>query len=74
MIARYCVDPQHEGDPLIPHPLDAFAIRLEARRLHDLSGRSFRNLLSPVCRECRDRWFNLTEEALLEQIELFADA
>jgi hypothetical protein len=65
MKAHYCSDRRHVGDRLVS-PLDLYAIRVERRRLSDLSDRKFRQVISPVCRKCADRWF-LESDAQLQQ-------
>lgn len=50
--AYVCEDVLHSGDRLISHPLDAFEVRLEARRLADQRGRTNRQLIGVICRQC----------------------
>ncbi len=52
MKAYVCQDPKHSGDRLIGHPLDAFEVRLEARRCADQRGRKNVQLMAVVCKEC----------------------
>ncbi len=47
-----CSDALHSGDPLIRDSRDAFEIRLEARRLIDQRGRTNRQLVPVICRQC----------------------
>jgi hypothetical protein len=52
MKSYVCEDAKHEGDRLIPHPFDAFEIRLEARRLSDQRGRTNVQIVGCICRRC----------------------
>lgn len=47
-----CSDQHHEGDRLIRNALDAYEIRLEARRLVDQRGRRNAQLVGVICSKC----------------------
>lgn len=57
MSARACEAPEHEGERLMAHPMDAFELRLEARRFSD-QGRERVRILMRVCRACLPHYFD----------------